>query len=219
MRRSIPLAIALASATSAWSATPASYAALDKASAAACAAASGFRNPIVHAPVRFADTSGIDARLVEGRWPQPHMKGRQGTMLCLYNRRARRAEVQEAAMWQAKIAQTDPPVRDTSWRLTAIGGSAPTASTPITLMLGSDGHATGTSGCNRYSARYVLNGASLRVVPPFIGTGIACPAAAMNLERRYQAALQKASTWSLTPNGRLTITQQSGGTLSFRAER
>ncbi len=113
----------------------------------------------------------------------------------------------------------NPSIRDTSWRLTAIGGSTPPASTPITLMMGSDGHATGNSGCNRYSARFMLDGESLHIVPPFIGTGMACPAAAMSLERRYRAALEKVSNWTLNPSGTLTITQSAGGTMSFRPER
>ena len=47
--------------------------------------------------IHFSDGFGMDARLVNGRYPQVHMHGAHGTMLCLYDRRTRKAEVQDAA--------------------------------------------------------------------------------------------------------------------------
>ena len=81
---------ALASSDAAW-------AALDKASAKACIAASGFKDAKVSAPTRFSDTVGYDARIVTGTYPQAHMKGAAGKMLCLYARKSKTAEVQELA--------------------------------------------------------------------------------------------------------------------------
>lgn len=73
------------------------WAALDKASAKACIAASGFLKAKVSAPTRFSDTVGYDFRIVSGTYPQKHMKGAKGQMLCLYARKTKTVEVQELA--------------------------------------------------------------------------------------------------------------------------
>jgi len=39
---------------------------------------------------------------VRGTYPQKFMKGAKGTMLCLYDRRTRRAEVAEAKGWTVR---------------------------------------------------------------------------------------------------------------------
>lgn len=76
-------------------ATAPSYAALDLQTSAACIAASGLRDAAAGPVVRFSDDFLMDARTVTGTYPQPHMKGAKGTMLCLYNRQTERAETQE----------------------------------------------------------------------------------------------------------------------------
>ncbi len=81
--------------TAANAATTGSYAALDRQTSAACIAASGLRAATVGPVVRFSDRFLMDVRTVTGTYPQPHMKGAKGTMLCLYNRRTKRAETQE----------------------------------------------------------------------------------------------------------------------------
>lgn len=96
MTRLILLAALLAAAPAAAS-TAAADAAVEKASAAACLKAAGLKNGKVGTPVRFSDTLGVDAREVTGTWAQPHMRGAKARMLCLYDRRTRAAEVQEAA--------------------------------------------------------------------------------------------------------------------------
>ena len=80
-------------------AAPASaYAELDRRSAAACIKAAALKDSRVGSAVRFSDPTGYDARVVTGRWPQPHMKNAPARMLCLYERRTGRAEVQELAL-------------------------------------------------------------------------------------------------------------------------
>ena len=79
--------------------TPESYRELEARVAKACIAESGFGKARVSPTIRFSDDHGVDARLVTGIYPQPHMKGAQGLMLCLYDRRTKRAEVQDAASW------------------------------------------------------------------------------------------------------------------------
>lgn len=69
---------------------------------AACRKASELRNAAtLGKPLLFSDASGKTAILVTGTWRPAHMKGARATMLCLYDRAARTAEVQEAAKWTA----------------------------------------------------------------------------------------------------------------------
>ena len=76
--------------------SPAAQAGADRATPRACGSVSGLRDATIEgAPVRLSDTIGIDARLVRGTWPQPHMKATKATMLCLYDRKAKRGETQE----------------------------------------------------------------------------------------------------------------------------
>src|SRR3546814_18753830 len=83
----LSLAVAIAAVPVAAS-TPQAYRELDRASSMACLRASGFRNAaFAPSPLRFSDRLGVDARLITGTFPQPHMKGRQGMALCLYDRR------------------------------------------------------------------------------------------------------------------------------------
>lgn len=51
---------------------------------------------IVGKPVQFDDRTGYDALLLQGRYPQKHMKNRTGRELCLYNRQSGKAVVSEA---------------------------------------------------------------------------------------------------------------------------
>jgi hypothetical protein len=81
--------------------TDAAWASSAKAGRAACIAAANLARPTVTAPLIFSDQIGRDAILVRGTYKQPFMKGAQGTMLCLYDRRTHRAEVVEAKGWAA----------------------------------------------------------------------------------------------------------------------
>ena len=83
-------------------ATAAAWAASARAGRAACVAAADLARPTVSAPISFSDRVGRDAMLVRGTYKQRFMKGARGTMLCLYDRRTRRAEAVEAKDWSAR---------------------------------------------------------------------------------------------------------------------
>jgi len=51
---------------------------------------------IVGKPGQFDDRTGYDALLLQGRYPQKHMKNRTGRELCLYHRQSGKAVVSEA---------------------------------------------------------------------------------------------------------------------------
>ncbi|MBA4273239.1 MAG: hypothetical protein C0438_09095 [Pseudomonas sp.] len=76
--------------------SPDAWAAYDKAVLASCTKASGLKNakPVGNA-AQFDDRVGYTAVLLQGQYPQKHMKGQQGTELCLYNKKSKTAFVTE----------------------------------------------------------------------------------------------------------------------------
>jgi heat shock protein HslJ len=196
---------ATASTTDAW-------AKLDKASEAACLKAANLSGAIVGPPIRYSDRTGVDARVVTGTWPQPHMKRAKAKMLCLYNRKTKRVEVQELAEPVVKAATM---IKDVWWRAEDIGGKGIIDNSEVTLMLGGDGKIGGKSGCNGYSANYQLTGDALKVFAPMIGTRMMCPPALMNQEQAYRTLIESAQSVSITPEGVLVITSAGGATSRF----
>jgi len=76
--------------------SPDAWAAYDKTVLASCTKASGLKNAKpVGAPAQFDDSVGYTAVLLQGQYPQKHMKGQQGTELCLYNKKSKIAFVTE----------------------------------------------------------------------------------------------------------------------------
>lgn len=81
---------AMASSPSAWSAH-------DQEVTQACTKASGLTKAVVTGkPMIFDDSVGLTALLVSGRYPQPHMKYQTGHVLCLYDRKTRKANIAPA---------------------------------------------------------------------------------------------------------------------------
>lgn len=193
-------------------ATPDAWAKLDKASEAACLKAANLGGATAGPPIRYSDRTGVDARVVTGTWPQPHMRGAKARMLCLYNRKNKRVEVQELAEPVVKAAAM---VKDVWWRAEDIGGRGIIDNSEVTLMLGGDGKIGGKSGCNGYSASYQLTGDALKVFPPMIGTRMMCPPALMNQEESYRRLIETAQSVSITTDGALVITSSGGATSRF----
>ena len=193
-------------------ATPGAYAALDRQTSAACITASGLRDASVGPVVRFSDRFLMDARTVTGTYPQPHMKGAKGVMLCLYNRRTKRAEVQEmVSVTQATAGNT---IKDIWWRGIDIGRQS-VGSSPVTLMFGSDGKIGGKSACNNYSVNYTLTEGDLRVYAGMIGTRMACPADVMAQETQFRNILSAATLATVQADGTLSIATADGQSLRF----
>jgi len=87
----------LGAANLASASSPAAWAQHDKDVAAACRKASGLRDPQVQpAVVRFDDAIGLDARLA-------HMQGQRALMLCLFDRKSRKATAQHADDWAGTL--------------------------------------------------------------------------------------------------------------------
>lgn len=83
-------------ASQAYASSPDAWAAYDKTVLASCTKASGLKNANpVGTPAQFDDRVGYTAVLLQGQYPQKHMKGQQGTELCLYSKSAKTAFVTE----------------------------------------------------------------------------------------------------------------------------
>ena len=76
--------------------SPDAWATYDKAVLTSCTKASGLKDskPVGNA-AQFDDRVGYTALLLQGQYPQKHMKGAQGTELCLYNKKSKTAHVTE----------------------------------------------------------------------------------------------------------------------------
>ena len=76
--------------------SPDAWASYDKAVFTSCTKASGLKDakPVGNA-AQFDDRVGYTALLLQGQYPQKHMKGAQGTELCLYNKKNKTAYVTE----------------------------------------------------------------------------------------------------------------------------
>ncbi|WP_339538776.1 hypothetical protein [Pseudomonas sp. RA_15y_Pfl2_54] len=76
--------------------SPEAWAAYDKSVLASCTKASGLKNvkPVGN-PAQFDRRVGYTAVLLQGQYPQKHMKGQQGTELCLFNKKSKSAFVTE----------------------------------------------------------------------------------------------------------------------------
>jgi len=72
----------------------------------ACLSASQLKHPQpVGQPAEFDDAVGYSAVLLQGRYPQPHMKNRLGRELCLFDKRQQVAHTRE---WDSVMSAPKP---------------------------------------------------------------------------------------------------------------
>ncbi len=124
------------------------------------------------------------------------------------------AETPEAA------SPASHPLLDHAWVLTELGervGPRGAGDRPATLAFdASANRASGFSGCNRFSAGYVLTADGLTFTAP-ISTKMACEGG-MELEAAYLAALSASTTYVVT-DSTLTISGTEGALATFRAAK
>jgi hypothetical protein len=82
--------------------TPQAWKQMQRQAERGCIAASAFARPRVSNMIVFDDATGVVALLVTGTHRQAYMKGAVGTNLCLYDRRTKKAAVQEAKDWRER---------------------------------------------------------------------------------------------------------------------
>lgn len=112
----------------------------------------------------------------------------------------------------AMLTRQAESLAGTAWRVTGYNNGRQAvvsvlAGTSVTLVLGADGRAGGTAGCNRYTASWSGSGGQLQFGPP-AATRRFCaePAGVMEQERQFLEALASAAS-----------ARREGGRLEFRA--
>lgn len=78
-------------------ATPNVWAAYERRVVSTCVKASNLRNARPAGEIiNFDDRAGFSALVIDGRYPQAHMKNQRSRVLCLFNKRTRKAFISEA---------------------------------------------------------------------------------------------------------------------------
>ncbi|MFO1204398.1 MAG: META domain-containing protein [Burkholderiales bacterium] len=121
-----------------------------------------------------------------------------------------------AACTAVSPAADRPELNGTAWVLATLG-QHPVAGNAPTLRFG-DGRASGSDGCNRYSAPYSVTGARLEVSPKGISTQMACPPEVAAQASAFMSALTQARAYRVAA-GKLELLSADGAVLaSFAAQ-
>lgn len=121
----------------------------------------------------------------------------------------------------ASLAESDDDADDdgltnVEWTLVSIDGQPVVDGSTVTLTLDAAGEASGTGGCNRYSGQYTIDGDAI-AFGMLISTLMACVDDDITAqEAAYFAALDAVTGYTLEA-GRLTLTDDDGGELVFKA--
>ena len=98
----LPLGLALGLAlgiTPTQASSPAAWSAYDAKVRAACRAASRLTQMRVRGERLDLPGPGLSLLVLEGRYPQPHMQGKQGLEICVFEKSSGKASVEEADRW------------------------------------------------------------------------------------------------------------------------
>jgi heat shock protein HslJ len=96
----------------------------------------------------------------------------------------------------------------TSWTLVSVGGTPIVVGSGASLTFDAGGNVSGSTGCNRVSGTYAVDGAAL-TFGPLATTRMACQEDLMTQEAAVLDALAGVSGWEIDDEGRLHLT---GGT-------
>jgi hypothetical protein len=99
MNKQLLVAASIAAATAftspAFASSPDSWAELMKRASESCVKASELKNARTGVPVDFSDKVLV---IIDGTWPQPHMKDAPARFACLYDKSSLTAEAHEAPL-------------------------------------------------------------------------------------------------------------------------
>ncbi|GGZ91086.1 META domain-containing protein [Streptomyces subrutilus] len=116
----------------------------------------------------------------------------------------------------------DAPLTTTAWTVTSLTGGGTASSVPAEaagrarFTLAADGAASGSLGCNRFSARAAIEGSSV-VFGPLTSTRMACQGAAGDVERSLTALLGSGPLAWKVQEGTLTLSAPDGTGLTATA--
>jgi hypothetical protein len=102
MQKALIFVTAALAGTNAAASTPQAWKELQRRAERSCIAASDLASPRASNMVVFDDQTGMVAFLISGTHRQSYMKGATGTDLCLYDRRRKKASVEEAKGWKER---------------------------------------------------------------------------------------------------------------------
>ena len=96
-------------------------------------------------------------------------------------------------------------LKGTSWTVSTIAGQPTVPTAQPTIVFGSDGSISGSTGCNTYSGTFTVSGSQL-TVGPLATTRKACTDEAVSAqESAFTAALGSATTFAVGSDGNLTL--------------
>ncbi len=82
-----------------------------------------------------------------------------------------------------------------------------------------DGQLSGSSGCNRYSTGYTVDGSRLTITGPIASTMMACEPPASNVEAAYLELLRTVRSYSILGSTLTLDASTSGVRLVYRVQR
>lgn len=102
------------------------------------------------------------------------------------------------------------------WRAVDINGVPVAGGRAITLRLGADGTAAGSSGCNSYSGGYRLSSQQGIEFAALAVTEMACEQAIMEQEGRYLSILRGVTGYSFYSDGSVSLVAADGRAVRLR---
>ncbi|RSS98915.1 META domain-containing protein [Streptomyces sp. WAC07149] len=110
----------------------------------------------------------------------------------------------------------DAPLTATSWTVRSVAGTTAPADREARFTLTHEGQASGTLGCNRFSAPVTVDGTTV-AFGPVTSTRMACEGAAGEVERALTTLFGAGPlTWKVQ-GGTLTLTAPDGSTATAEA--
>lgn len=103
-----------------------------------------------------------------------------------------------------------------TWQLAelAMGDAIALVDSDATLTFGADGSLTGSTGCNNLTSEYAVDSTAIKV-GPVATTKMACKDDGLQAtESALLSALERAATWSISPEGWLVLQDASGALLA-----
>lgn len=115
-----------------------------------------------------------------------------------------------AGLLLARLAQAEGPTGQ-RWRIAMIGDTPVAEAHPADITFSAEQRAYGSTGCNRFTGGYTLNGTTLRF-SAMAGTRMACAPPAMAQEQRLHRAFDTVRGWRMDGPA-LLLTDEGGATL------
>jgi|WetSurSiteA1Bulk_404760.scaffolds.fasta_scaffold00004_63 heat shock protein HslJ len=109
-------------------------------------------------------------------------------------------------------------IKNTSWSLVSLPNQSLAPNTLITLNVDND-KITGTDGCNRYNALYVLNEDTLNINKNIATTMMACPEPIMQQAASYTGALAQTTSYKIEGSQLILLDTEGKPLATFNRQR